>query len=79
MPAAVDGEENHGIVPGGGPCVVGCKFMRDVERFNKWGVEADYAVMEYGRKVDCLRPDRALNRVICEENTHQTSGTGARF
>jgi hypothetical protein len=52
VPAAVDGEENHGIVPGGGPCVVGCKFVRDVERFNEWGVEADYAVMEYGRKVD---------------------------
>jgi hypothetical protein len=33
--------------------------VRDVERFNEWGVEADYAVMEYGRKVDCLRPDRA--------------------
>jgi hypothetical protein len=29
--------------------------MRDIERFNKWGVEANYAVMEYGRKVYCLR------------------------
>ena len=29
-----------------GPAVVGCKFVRDVERFNEWGVESDYAVME---------------------------------
>ncbi|KAL3811825.1 hypothetical protein ACHAXA_004252 [Cyclostephanos tholiformis] len=56
VPAAIEGEENHGILPGGGACVVGCKFVRDVERFNEWGVEADYAVMEYERKVDCLRP-----------------------
>ncbi len=43
---------------GGGPCIVGCKFVRDVERFNEWGVNANYAVMKYRRKVDCLRlPD----------------------
>jgi hypothetical protein len=37
---------------------MGCKFMRDVERFNEWGVKADCAVVEYGRKVNCLRlPD----------------------
>jgi len=30
----------------GGPAVVGCKFVRDVEKFNEWGVESDYAVME---------------------------------
>ncbi len=34
---------------------MGCEFVRDVERFNEWGVEANYAVMKYGRKVDCLR------------------------
>ncbi len=48
--AAVKGEENHMIMPGGGPCIVGCKFVRDVERFNKWGVKADYAVMKYGSR-----------------------------
>ncbi len=37
---------------------MGCKFVRDIERFNKWGVKSDYAVMKYGRKVNCLRlPD----------------------
>lgn len=30
----------------GGANVVGCKFIRDVERFNEWGVESDYAVMD---------------------------------
>ena len=34
---------------------MGCKFVRDIERFNEWGVKADYAVMKYGRKVNCLR------------------------
>ncbi len=29
--------------------------MKDVKRFNKWGVKANNAVMEYGRKVNCLR------------------------
>jgi hypothetical protein len=38
---------------------VWCKFVRDVEMFNEWGVKANYAVMKYGRKVDCLRlPDK---------------------
>ncbi len=33
--------------------------MRDVERFNEWRVKVDYAVMKYGRKVNCLRsPDK---------------------
>jgi hypothetical protein len=27
---------------------MGCKFVRDVEKFNKWGVKADYTVMKYG-------------------------------
>ena len=30
VPAAVDGEENHGIVPRGGPCVVGCMNPRGI-------------------------------------------------
>lgn len=30
----------------GGAAVVGCKFIRDVERFNEWGCESDYAVMD---------------------------------
>ncbi len=38
---------------------MGYKFVRDVERFNEWEVKADYTVMKYGRKVDCLRlPDK---------------------
>lgn len=32
--------------PEGGPWVVGCKFIRDVQIFNEWGVEADYAVVD---------------------------------
>jgi len=27
-----------------GPFVVSCRFLRDVERFNEWGCEADYAI-----------------------------------
>ncbi len=50
---------------------MGCKFVRDIERFNEWGVKADYAVMKYGRKVDCLRlPDK----VGKEARTKQCSG-----
>ncbi len=42
--------------------------MRDVERFNEWGVEADYAVMKYGKKVDCLRlPDEVGKEVRTKE------------
>ena len=37
--------DGHPGIPGG-PAVVGCKFIRDVEKFNEWGVESDYAVME---------------------------------
>lgn len=46
--ADVSGEVEQPFHPGipGGPAVVGCKFVRDVEKFNEWGVEADYAVME---------------------------------
>jgi hypothetical protein len=32
--------------PPGGPWIVGCKFVRDVARFNEWGTEADYAVSD---------------------------------
>jgi hypothetical protein len=61
--AVIEGEENHGIVlGGGGPCVVRCKFVRDVKRFNEWGVEADYAMMEYGRKVACLRSPEEVGK-----------------
>jgi hypothetical protein len=50
---------------------VGCKFVRDIERFNEWGVKADYPVMKYGRKVDCLRsPDK----VGKEAETKQCGG-----
>ena len=52
---------------------MGCKFVRDVERFNEWGVKADYTVMKYGRKVDCLRsPDK----VGKEARNKQCSGCG---
>ena len=40
-----DEDDKAGRIPGG-PAVVGCKFVRDVEKYNEWGVEADYAVME---------------------------------
>ena len=45
---------------------MGCKFVRDVERFNKWGVKVNYRVMKYGRKVDCLR---LLDKVRKEART----------
>jgi hypothetical protein len=62
-----------GLCWGGGPCIVGCKFVRDVERFNEWGVKADYAVMKYGRKVDCLRsPDKVGKKA----RTKQWGGGG---
>jgi len=32
--------------PAGGPWIVGCKFIRDVAKFNEWGLEADYAVTD---------------------------------
>jgi hypothetical protein len=32
--------------PDGGPWVVGCRFLRDVEKFNEWGLEADYAITD---------------------------------
>jgi hypothetical protein len=52
---------------------MGCKFVRDVERFNKWGVKANYVVMKYGRKVDCLRlPDKVGE----EARTKQCGGGG---
>jgi len=42
-----------------GVAVVGCKFVRDVEKFNEWGVESDYAIMEYERKLAIFRSDSA--------------------
>ncbi len=52
---------------------MGCKFIRDVERFNELGVKADYAVMKYGRKVDCRRlPDKFGK----EARTKQCGGGG---
>ncbi len=32
--------------PDGGPWVVGCKFLRDVEKYNEWGLEDDYAISD---------------------------------
>jgi hypothetical protein len=56
---------------GGGLCIMGCKLVRDVERFNDWGVKANYVVMKYGRKVNCLRfPDK----VGKEAGTKQCGG-----
>ena len=46
---ASDVDGDNGDVPPkpeGGPWVVGCKFIRDVERFNEWGLEADYAITD---------------------------------
>ncbi len=57
-------------MPGFGLCVVGCKFLRDVKRFNEWGVKANYAVMKYRRKVDCLR---FLDEVGKEAGTRRLS------
>ncbi len=67
------GRRITGSCQGGGPCIVGCKFVTEVERFNKGGLEADYTVMKYGRKVDCLRlPDN----VSKEAGTKQRAGGG---
>jgi hypothetical protein len=64
---------NTGSYRGGGPCVLGYKFVRDVERINEWEVKTDYAVMKYGRKVDCLRsPDKVGE----EAGTKQCGGGG---
>jgi hypothetical protein len=62
-----------GSCRGGGPWVVGCKFVRDVERFIEWGVKANYAVMNYRWKVDCLR---SLDEVGKEAKTKQCGGGG---
>ena len=39
-------EELPGSSRAGLPAVVGCKFVRDVEIYNEWGMEGDYAVDE---------------------------------
>ncbi len=52
---------------------MGCKFVRDIERFNEWGVKADYVVMKYGRKVDCLW---SLDEVGKKARTKQCGGGG---
>ncbi len=62
-----------GSCRGGGPCIVRCKFVRDVEKFNEWGVKAEYAVMKYGRKVNCLRSPVEVGK---EAGTKQCGGGG---
>ncbi len=52
---------------------MGCKFERDVERFNEWGVKTHYVVMKYGRKVDCLRSPDEVGK---EARTKQWGGGG---
>ncbi len=52
---------------------MGCKFVRDIERFNEGGVKADYAVMKYRRKVDCLG---SLDELGKEAGTKQCGGDG---
>ncbi len=52
---------------------MGCKFVREVERFNEWGVKADYEVMKYERKVDCLRLPAEVGK---EAGTKQCGGGG---
>lgn len=42
----VDGDPDIPPKPDGGPWVVGCKFIRDVMKFNEWGLEADYAITD---------------------------------
>ena len=42
----VDGDNDIPPKPDGGPWVVGCKFVRDVERYNEWGLEEDYAITD---------------------------------
>lgn len=47
LASEVDGDDNDvPPKPDGGPWVVGCKFIRDVVKFNEWGLEADYAVSQ---------------------------------
>ncbi len=50
-----------------------CKFVRDVERFNEWGVKADFAVMKYRWKVNCLRSQDEVGE---EAKTKQCGGGG---
>mmetsp|Transcript_16323 Transcript_16323/g.35271 ORF Transcript_16323/g.35271 Transcript_16323/m.35271 type:complete len:1272 (-) Transcript_16323:77-3892(-) len=63
----IESEEHPGIP--GGPAVVGCKFVRDVEKFNEWGVESDYAVMEYKRKIAYLRQETSAKKTSNISNT----------
>lgn len=37
-------DELPGCTKKGLPAVVGCKFLRDVELYNEWGMEGDYAI-----------------------------------
>ena len=49
MPASdVAGEAENDLHsrPPNRPWAVSCKFIRDVEHFNEWGMEADYAIMD---------------------------------
>jgi hypothetical protein len=67
---------------------MGCKFVRDVERFNEWGVEADYVVVEYRRKVDCLKltdkfgkeagPRRSNKGSKCAADDNREGGAGKK-
>jgi hypothetical protein len=43
----VDGDDSDiPPKPDSGPWVVGCKFIRDVQKFNEWGLEADYTIVD---------------------------------
>ncbi len=42
----VDGDNDIPPKPDGGPWVVSSKFLRDVERYNEWGLEEDYTITD---------------------------------
>ncbi|KAL7522392.1 hypothetical protein ACHAWX_007062 [Stephanocyclus meneghinianus] len=58
----------------GGAAVVGCKFVRDVEKFNEWGVESDYAVMDFERKIAYPLNQPNLPAVTVGKNSNKKRG-----
>mmetsp|Transcript_9629 Transcript_9629/g.14258 ORF Transcript_9629/g.14258 Transcript_9629/m.14258 type:complete len:1173 (+) Transcript_9629:138-3656(+) len=72
----VDGdvEQEPPARPPGGPYCVGCKFVRDVAIFNEWGVEADYAVDDYKKKVALYRSSPTKEESKSKKGSRTPSG-----
>ena len=47
-----DNEKNSPNGPDDKTWIVSCKFVRDVALFNEWGLEMDYIIMDYEKKVN---------------------------